>query len=68
MSLSLTSEKFVLEFPSPRHFSLSVSYSLDPSDLGEPTGSTTTAAITLRDTGTHKPFHHSKLQIPMEGL
>ena len=67
MLLLLASEEFVSEFPSPRHFSLSVSYFLDLSDLGDPTGSTTTAGITLRVTGTHNPLHHNKLQIPMEG-
>ena len=40
MSLPLASKKFLLEFPSPRHFSLSVSYSLDLSDLGDRTCST----------------------------
>jgi hypothetical protein len=32
--------------------------------LGDPTGSNATAGLTLRVTGTHKPFYHGKVKIP----
>jgi hypothetical protein len=54
MLLLPASEEFVSEFPSPRHLSLSGSYPLDLSGLGDPTGSNATADIALRITETHK--------------
>jgi len=48
MSLLPASEKFVLEFYSPRHLSLSGSYPLDLSSLGDPAGSCAIAGLALR--------------------
>jgi hypothetical protein len=68
MSLLPASRKFLLDFPSPRHLSLSVSYPLDLSSLGDPTGSNATASLALTVTGTHKPLYHGKVEIPIKGL
>jgi len=62
MSLLPESEKFVLEFNS-RHLSLSGSYTLDLSSLGDPAGSRAVAGLAL---GVTSPFstaswrYHSK--------
>jgi hypothetical protein len=61
-------EEFVYEFPSPRHLSSSGSYPRDLCGLGDPTGSNTTTSLAVRVTGTHKPLHHSKVEIPLEGV
>jgi hypothetical protein len=68
MSLLPASGEFVWEFPFPRHLSLSGSYLLDLSSLADPTGSHATAGLAVRVTGTHKPLHHIKVEIPMEGI
>jgi hypothetical protein len=67
MSLLPASGEFISEFPSPRHLSLSVSYPLDLSGLGDPTGSNATTGLALRVTGTHKPLYHGKVKIPTKG-
>jgi len=53
-----------IEVPSSRYFSLSSSYPLDLSGVGDPAGSNATASLPLRVTGTHKPIHHDKVEIP----
>jgi hypothetical protein len=58
----------LLDFPSPRHLSSSGSYPLDPSGMGDPTGSNATAVFALRVTGTHKPLYHGKVEIPIKGV
>jgi hypothetical protein len=35
--------------------------------VGDPAGSNATAGLALRVTGTHKPFHHDKVEIPSGG-
>jgi hypothetical protein len=35
--------------------------------LGGPIGSNVTASLALRVTGTHKPFYHGKVEIPIKG-
>jgi len=67
MLLLQSSQEFVLEFPSPRHLSLSGSCPLDLSGLEDPTGSSATADLALRVTGTSRLLHHSKVEIPLEG-
>jgi hypothetical protein len=57
----------VLEFSSSRHLTLSGSYPLDLPSLVDPTGSNATASLALRVAGTHKPLHHSKVEISSEG-
>jgi hypothetical protein len=47
---------------SPRHLSSPGSYALYLSSLGDPTGSSATADLSLRVTGTHKPLHHDKME------
>jgi hypothetical protein len=32
--------------------------------VGDPAGSNATAGLALRVTGTHKPLHHDKVEIP----
>jgi hypothetical protein len=49
--------EFTSEFPS------SVSYPLDLSGLGDPTGSNATAGLALRVKGTHKPVYHGNVEI-----
>jgi hypothetical protein len=68
MSLLPASGEFLLDFPSPRHLSSSGSYPFDLSGLGDPTGSITTAGLSLRVTGTHKPLYHGNVKIPTEGV
>jgi hypothetical protein len=68
MSLLPASGEFLLDFPSPRHLSSSGSYPLDPSGLGDPTGSNATAGFALRVTGTHKPLYHGKVEVPIKGI
>jgi hypothetical protein len=65
MTLLPASEEFLSKFPSSRYLSSSGSY---PLDLGDPAGSNATAGLTLRVTGTHKPLHHDKVEIPSGGL
>jgi hypothetical protein len=59
--------EYLLDFPSPRHFSSSGSYPLDLSGLGDLSGSNATAGLALRVTGTHKPLYHGKVEIPTKG-
>jgi hypothetical protein len=66
MALLPASGEFLLDFPCPRHLSSSVSYPLDLSGLGDPSGSNATAGLALRVTGTHKPFYHGKVEIPIK--
>lgn len=47
MSLLLASEESASAFPSTRHLSSSGSYSLDLSDLGDPTGSNAMAGLAV---------------------
>jgi hypothetical protein len=68
MSLLSASGQFLLDFPSPRHLSSSVSYPLDLSGLGDPTGSNATAGLALRVTGTHKTLYHGKVEMPTKAL
>jgi hypothetical protein len=65
MSLLPASGEVLLDFPSPRH--LSSSGLLDLSGLGDPTGSSATAGLALRVTGTHKPLYHGKVEMPIKG-
>jgi hypothetical protein len=37
------------------------------SGVGDPAGSNATASLALRVTGTHKPLHHDKVEIPSGG-
>jgi hypothetical protein len=67
MRLLPASEKFLSKYPSSRYLSLSGSYLLDLSGIGDPAGSNVTAALALRVTGTHKPLHHNKVEIPSGG-
>jgi hypothetical protein len=67
MSLLPASGEFLLDFPSPRHFSSSDFYPLDLSGLGDPTGSNATTGLDLRVTGPHKPLYHDKVDIPIKG-
>jgi hypothetical protein len=61
------SEEFLLKFPSSRYLSSSGSYPLDLSGVGDPAGSNATAGLALRVTGTYKPLHHDKVEIPSGG-
>jgi len=36
--------------------------------VGDPAGSNATAGLALRVTGTHKPLHHDKVEIPPGGV
>jgi hypothetical protein len=36
--------------------------------VGDPAGSNATAGLALRVTGTHKPLHHDKVEIPSGGV
>jgi len=49
------------KFPSSCYLSLSGSYLLDLSGLGDPAGSIATAGLALRVTETHKPLHRNKV-------
>jgi hypothetical protein len=68
MSLLPASGELLIGFPSPRHHSSSGSYAFDLSGLGDPTGSNATAGLALRVTGTHKPFYHGKVEIPIKEI
>jgi hypothetical protein len=61
MTLLPASEEFLSKFPSSRYLSLSGSYPLDLSGLGDPARSNATAVLALRVIGTHKPLHHDKV-------
>jgi len=63
----LASEEFLSKFPSSRYLSSSGSYPLDLSGVGDPAGSNAIAGLALRVTGTHKPLHHDKVEIPSGG-
>jgi hypothetical protein len=67
MTLLSASEEFLSKFPSSRYLSSSGSYPLDLSGMGDPAGSSATAGLALRFTGTHKPLHHDKVEIPSGG-
>jgi hypothetical protein len=67
MTLLPASENFLSKFPSFRYLSLSGFYPLDLSGVGEPAGSNATANLALRVTGTHKPLHRNKVEIPSGG-
>jgi hypothetical protein len=67
MTLLPALEKFLSKFPSSRYLSSSVSYPLDLSGVGDPAGSNATAGLALRVTGTHKPLHHDKVEMPSVG-
>jgi hypothetical protein len=67
LTLLPASEEFLSKFPSSRYLSSSGSYPLDLSGVGNPAGSNATAGLDLRVTGTHKPFHHDKVDIPLGG-
>jgi len=67
MTLLPATEEFLSKFPSSRYLSSSGSYPLDLSGLGDPAGSNATAGLAVRVTGTHKPLHHDKVEIPSGG-
>jgi hypothetical protein len=67
MTLLPASEEFLSKFPSSRYLSLSGSYPLYLSGVGDPAGSNATAGLAFRVTGTHKPLHHDKVEIPLGG-
>jgi len=48
LSLFLAIEEFLMALPSPTHLSLSGSYSLDLSGLGDPTDSNSSTGLALR--------------------
>jgi hypothetical protein len=64
MTLLPASEVFLSKFPSSRYLFSSCSYPLDLSGVGDPASSNATAGLALRVTGTHKPLHHDKVDIP----
>jgi hypothetical protein len=68
MTLLVASEEILSKFPSSRYLSSSGSYPLDLSGVEDPAGSNATAGLALRVTGTYKPLHHDKVEIPSEGL
>jgi hypothetical protein len=68
MSLLPASGEFLLDFPFPRHLSLFGSYPLDLSGLGDPTGSSATAGLALRVTGTQKPLYHARWRYQQRGI
>jgi hypothetical protein len=68
MTMLSASEEFLSKFPSSRYLSLSGSYPLDLSSLGDPAGSNATADLALMVTGTHKPLHRDKVEIPSGGM
>jgi hypothetical protein len=67
MLLILVSEEFVSEFSVPGHLSLSGSYPVNLSRLGDPTDSSATADLAVRFTGTHKPLQYGKVEILLGG-
>jgi hypothetical protein len=66
MTLLPSSEEFYRSFLSSRYLSSSGCYPLDLSGLGDPVVSNATAGLAIRVTGTHKPLHHEKVEIPSE--
>jgi hypothetical protein len=68
MTLLPASEEFLSKFLSSRYLSSSGSYPLDLSGVVDPADSNATAGLALRVTGTHKPLHHDKVEIPSGGL
>jgi hypothetical protein len=64
MFLLPASEGFVVELPSPG-ISLHLVPTLDLCGLGDPPGSNAAAGLALWVTRTHKPLHHSKVEIPL---
>ena len=66
MMLLPASKEFLSKFPSSRYLSSSGSYPLDLSSVRDPDGRNSTASLALRVTGTHKPLHHEKVEIPSE--
>ena len=63
LSLFLALEKFVMEFLSPRHLSLSGCHPLELSILGDPTDSNSSAGLALRVNWNSQTLHHSKGEI-----
>ena len=57
----------VLEFPSSGQISSSGSCCPDLCLLRDTTGSNASAGLVLTVTGTHKPIHHGKVEIPLDG-
>jgi hypothetical protein len=68
MTLLPASEEFLSKFRSSSHLSSSGSYPLDLAGVGDPAGSNATAGLALRVTGTHKPLHHDKVEMPSGGI
>jgi hypothetical protein len=66
MSLLPASEEFVLECLSSRHLSSSGFSCLHLCVLRDTTGSNAAAGLALTVTGTNKPIHHGKVEIPLE--
>jgi hypothetical protein len=58
------SEEFLSKFPSSRYLYSSGFYPFDLFGVRDPAGSNATADLALRVTGTHKPLHHDKVEIP----
>ena len=67
MTLLPASEEFLSKFPPSRYLSSSGSYPLDLFGVADPAGSNSTTGLALRVTGTHKPLHHDKVEIPSGG-
>jgi hypothetical protein len=67
MTLLPASDEFLSKFPSSRYLSSSGSYPLDLSGVRDSAGSNATADLALRVTGTYKPLHHEKVEIPSGG-
>jgi hypothetical protein len=67
ITLLPASEEFLSKFSSSRYLSSSGSYPLDLSGVGDPAGSNATADLAHRVTGTHKPLHCDKVEIPSGG-
>jgi hypothetical protein len=65
ISLHPASGEILLNFPSPRYLSLTGSYPLDLSGLGDRNGSKATAGLALRVNATHKPLYHGRVEIPI---
>jgi hypothetical protein len=64
MTLFPASEEFLSKFSSSTYLSSSGSHPLDLFGVGDPAGSNATAGLALRVTGTDKPLHHDKVEIP----
>jgi hypothetical protein len=67
MTLLRASEEFLSKFNSSRYLSSSGFYPLDLTGVGDPAGSNATADLVLRVTGTQKPLHNDKVEIPSGG-